>query len=162
MQYEQAILVAFKEVEDALISVQKTREQLIPQGRRVNALRDYMQMARLRYDEGYTSYIEVLDSERSLFDAETSFAKIQGTVSSISTWYSAVGGQPRPTGCPRKLCLLKIDENLRVITSNQLRSKKADLHTVKRLLSSWISGGATLLTNMARFIRFQRPDFWIM
>lgn len=93
LQYEQAILVAFKEVEDALISVQKTREQLIPQGRRVNALRDYMEMARLRYDEGYTSYIEVLDSERSLFDAETNFAQIQGTVfGSLINLYMVLGG----------------------------------------------------------------------
>lgn len=93
LQYEQAILVAFKEVEDALISVQKTREQLTPQGRRVNALRDYNEMARLRYDEGYTSYIEVLDSERSLFEAETSFAQIQSTVfGSLINLYMVLGG----------------------------------------------------------------------
>lgn len=93
LQYEQSILVAFKEVEDALISVQKTREQLVPQGRRVNALRNYMEMARLRYDEGYTSYIEVLDSERSLFEAETSFARIQGTVfDSLINLYMVLGG----------------------------------------------------------------------
>ncbi|SCY10821.1 efflux transporter outer membrane subunit [Nitrosospira sp. Nsp13] len=93
LQYEQAILVAFKEVEDALISVQKTREQLTPQSRRVDALRDYNEMARLRYDEGYTSYIEVLDSERSLFEAETSFAQIQGTVfGSLINLYMVLGG----------------------------------------------------------------------
>jgi multidrug efflux system outer membrane protein len=93
LQYEQAILVAFKEVEDALISVQKTREQLTPQSRRVDALRDYNEMARLRYDEGYTSYIEVLDSERSLFEAETSFAQIQGTVfGSLINLYMELGG----------------------------------------------------------------------
>jgi multidrug efflux system outer membrane protein len=73
--------------------VQKTREQLIPQSRRVNALRDYTKMARMRYDEGYTSYIEVLDSERSLFEAETSIAQIQGTVfGSLINLYMVLGG----------------------------------------------------------------------
>jgi outer membrane protein TolC len=36
----------------------------------VEALRTYASTARLRYENGYTSYIEVLDAERSLFDAE--------------------------------------------------------------------------------------------
>ena len=37
----------------------------------MEALRHYAEVARLRYDNGYTSYIEVLDAERSLFDADT-------------------------------------------------------------------------------------------
>jgi outer membrane protein TolC len=36
----------------------------------VEALRTYASTARLRYENGYTSYIEMLDAERSLFDAE--------------------------------------------------------------------------------------------
>lgn len=80
--------------------------------------------------------------------------------SSISTWYSAVGGQPRPTGCLRKLCLLKIDENFRLpVTSSDLKKL---IFTQSNACLVHGSGGATLLTNMARFICFQRLGFWIM
>ena len=62
-------------MEDALVDQQRTREQLDAQGRQVETLRDYARMARLRYDNGYTSYIEVLDAERSLFDAELAYRR---------------------------------------------------------------------------------------
>ena len=50
-------------------------------------------MARLRYDNGFTSYIEVLDSERSLFAAKLTFVDTQQDiyVGLIST-YKAMGG----------------------------------------------------------------------
>ena len=41
-------------------------------------MKDYARIARLRYDNGYTSYIEVLDAERSLFNAELEYAQTQG------------------------------------------------------------------------------------
>ncbi|MEM5373092.1 efflux transporter outer membrane subunit, partial [Paraburkholderia azotifigens] len=62
--YRKAIQVAFQEVDDALISSQKLREQFDVQGRQVEALATYAHLARLRYEGGYTSYIEVLDAER--------------------------------------------------------------------------------------------------
>ncbi len=79
-EYEKAIQVAFQEVDDALISLQKTREALIVVGREVDALRTYSRLARLRYEGGYTSYIEVLDAERSLFNAQLNYAQTQGLV----------------------------------------------------------------------------------
>ena len=91
--YQKAIQVAFQEVEDALVSLQKTREKLVVQGRQVEALRTYARLARLRYEGGYTSYIEVLDAERSLFNAQLSYAQAQGTVFSSSVnLYKAMGG----------------------------------------------------------------------
>lgn len=39
----------------------------------VKALRNYANLARLRYDEGYSSYSEVLDAEWNLFDVELSY-----------------------------------------------------------------------------------------
>jgi len=93
LQYQKSIQVSFKEVEDALISLQKSREQVAAQGRQVDALRTYARLARLRYDSGYTSYIEVLDAERSLFNAELSYTQTQGTVfTSLVALYKAMGG----------------------------------------------------------------------
>ena len=62
-------------------------------GRQVDALRDYARLARLRYEGGYTSYIEVLDAERSLFNAQLSYTQTTGTVfSSVIALYKAMGG----------------------------------------------------------------------
>ena len=92
-QYQKSIQVAFQEVADALVSLQKTREQLVVQGSQVDALRTYARLARLRYEGGYTSYIEVLDAERSLFNAQLSYAQTQGVVfTSAVSLYKAMGG----------------------------------------------------------------------
>jgi multidrug efflux system outer membrane protein len=91
--YQSAIQTAFQEVDDALISSQKLREQLVIQGRQVDALRTYSKMARLRYEGGYTSYIEVLDAERSLFNAELDETRThQGVLTSYVSLYKAMGG----------------------------------------------------------------------
>ena len=49
---------------DSLIDQTKTREQLAAQARQVASLRDYARLARLRYDNGFTSYLEVTDARR--------------------------------------------------------------------------------------------------
>jgi len=92
-RYQQTILTALREVEDALVSTQKAREKLQAQERRVTALDNYASLARLRYDNGYSSYIEVLDAERSLFDAELNAVRTQSDVivGMINT-YKAMGG----------------------------------------------------------------------
>jgi multidrug efflux system outer membrane protein len=92
-QYEQAVQNAFRDVEDALIDRVKSREQLEAQGRQVEALRTYARVARLRFDEGYTSYIEVLDAERSLFNVELDYTRTQGgLLVSLVNIYKAMGG----------------------------------------------------------------------
>jgi multidrug efflux system outer membrane protein len=91
--YLQTVQTAFRDVDDALISVQKTREALAAEGRRVAALADYARLAKLRYDEGYASYIEVLDAQRSLFDAELQYVGVRGEVyTSLVNTYKAMGG----------------------------------------------------------------------
>jgi multidrug efflux system outer membrane protein len=63
------------------------------QGREVDALRTYARLARLRYEGGYTSYIEVLDAERSLFNSQLNYTQTQGTVfNSMVTLYKSMGG----------------------------------------------------------------------
>jgi outer membrane protein, multidrug efflux system len=91
--YENAIQVAFQQVDDALIAVQKSREQFEIQGREVDSLRTYLRLARLRYEGGYTSYLEVLDAERSLFSSELQYTQTQAaTLTSIVNLYMAMGG----------------------------------------------------------------------
>ncbi len=91
--YHQSILTALQEVEDALISTQKARERLVSDGRQVEALAEYARIADLRYDNGYTSYIEVLDSKRSLFNAELNYVNTQNEVyAGLISTYKALGG----------------------------------------------------------------------
>lgn len=93
LSYQQSIQTAFREVEDALIDQKKSREQISAQGRQVDALRNYARIARLRYDNGYTSYIEVLDAERSLFNADLSYTQTQGVLFlSLVNLYKSMGG----------------------------------------------------------------------
>ncbi|GJL62275.1 MAG: RND transporter [Nitrospirales bacterium] len=92
-QYEQTILVAFKEVEDALIAVQTARVQRQAQIEQVEALRSALRLASLRYQGGVTSYIDVLIAKRSLFDAELSLAETHRLhLVSIVQLYKALGG----------------------------------------------------------------------
>jgi len=93
IRYQQAIQGAFREVDDALVDQKRSREQLEAQGQQVGTLRQYARIARLRFDEGYTSYLEVLDAERSLFNAQLSYAQTQGTIfQSLVNVYKAMGG----------------------------------------------------------------------
>ncbi len=93
LQYEQSIQAAFREVEDAMIDQCRSRERLEIQGRQVETLRNYARMARLRFENGYTSYIEVLDAERSLFNAELARAQTKGALfQALVNLYKAMGG----------------------------------------------------------------------
>jgi multidrug efflux system outer membrane protein len=91
--YENAIKVAFQQVDDALISTQKSREQLEIQNDQVAYLRKYLRLARLRYEGGYTSYLEVLDAERNLFNAELQQTQTRAaTLTNLVNLYMAMGG----------------------------------------------------------------------
>jgi hypothetical protein len=71
----------------------RTRVQLAAQYKRVEALRIYADLARLRFDNGYSSYIEVLDAERSLFDVELSYVQNQAVLfQALINLYKAMGG----------------------------------------------------------------------
>ncbi len=93
VRYEQSIQTGFREVEDALIDQRKSREQLEIQTQEVATLHNYARVARLRFDSGYTSYIEVLDAERSLFIAELSHAETKGVLfQALVNLYKTMGG----------------------------------------------------------------------
>jgi multidrug efflux system outer membrane protein len=91
--YQAAIQNGFREVEDALVDRVKFQERLQALAQQIEALRTYARLAMLRYDEGYASYIEVLDAERSLFNTELIHAGVQGNVcNSFINIYKSMGG----------------------------------------------------------------------
>ncbi|HJY38753.1 MAG TPA: efflux transporter outer membrane subunit [Steroidobacteraceae bacterium] len=91
--YRKAIQSAFQEVDDALIADQKSREELAAQTQGLEALRTYTRLARMRYDNGYSSYLEVLDAERALFSAELDYARVRSdTYFALIDLYKAMGG----------------------------------------------------------------------
>lgn len=93
LQYQQSIQNAFSEVSNALIQYQKIKEQLVALERELEALRTYARLAILSYDNGYSSYIEVLDAETSLFSAELNYVQVKGMFyTSMVDIYKAMGG----------------------------------------------------------------------
>ncbi|MBN8547848.1 MAG: efflux transporter outer membrane subunit [Deltaproteobacteria bacterium] len=76
--YKAVILNALREVENALIGFQKTRQQIDAQTKQVGALQQYLQLSQQRYDEGQSSYLEVLDAQRNLFSAQLGLAQTEG------------------------------------------------------------------------------------
>lgn len=92
-QYEQTILNAFKEVNDALISHQQAQKLVIIERRRVAAEAQYLHLAWLRYYNGETDYLTVLDAERRFFDSQINLAQAQGsTLLSLVEIYKTLGG----------------------------------------------------------------------
>jgi len=92
-QYRKTVLTAFMEVEDALITVQKTGEQRLALEQQVAALQSALTLADFRYQGGRASYLDVLTAQRSLFESELSLARTQrGQLISVVQLYKALGG----------------------------------------------------------------------
>ncbi|MBI5062126.1 MAG: efflux transporter outer membrane subunit [Desulfatitalea sp.] len=91
--YQQTIQNAFRETEDALVGRAKSFERLAALGRQLKALRNYARLAQMRYDGGYTSYLEVLDADRSLFNVELAYTTAQDELfRRLIDIYKAMGG----------------------------------------------------------------------
>jgi multidrug efflux system outer membrane protein len=93
LTYQKTVQQAFREVADTLVGYRKLREKRQAQERLVNTLTDQARLARRRYHGGVSSYLEVLDSERQLFDAELILAQDRGKeILSVIALYRALGG----------------------------------------------------------------------
>ena len=91
--YEQTVLTALREVEDALAGVRASRNQVAAQQTQVDALRRALRLAEMRYQSGASSYLDLLDAQRSLFGAELSLAQVQGQQATAAvTLYRTLGG----------------------------------------------------------------------
>ncbi|MDS4020861.1 MAG: efflux transporter outer membrane subunit [Candidatus Competibacter sp.] len=93
LNYQRVIQNAFAEVDDSLISVAKLREQLKDQAAQVQALQRYLDLATLRYKNGYTDYLTVVDAERNLFSAQLQYVQSQGDLfRAMVNLYKTMGG----------------------------------------------------------------------
>ena len=92
-QYEQTILIAFREVEDAIVATQTFKNEYDARLLEVAAATNAANLSWVRYDGGLTSYLEVLDLQRSQFSAELNASQaLQSHLSSIVALYKALGG----------------------------------------------------------------------
>jgi multidrug efflux system outer membrane protein len=103
--YEQSILIALREVEDALVGFRKSGDRRSSEELRVQAERQVLDLAELRYRGGVADYLEVLDAQRSLFDAELDASQtVRDQLVSLVQLYKALGGgwptEPEPQEAP--------------------------------------------------------------
>ena len=93
LRYRQTLQQAFREVADALVDVRKRQEFRQQQALLVKALEEASRVANMRYAGGVSSYLEVLDTERQLFDAELQLVQAKRDESvSVIDLYKALGG----------------------------------------------------------------------
>ncbi|MBV9158661.1 MAG: efflux transporter outer membrane subunit [Acidobacteriaceae bacterium] len=91
--YKQSIQRAFGDVSDALIAYQKFHEVRLRQQDSVADLQESVRLSTLRYQGGTTTYLEVLDGQRSLYAAELTLAQARGNeYQSLVQVYRALGG----------------------------------------------------------------------
>ncbi len=92
-RYQQTILNAFRETNDALVGSVKKQVESEAQARRVASLREYARLSRLKFDNGYAGYLEVLYAENELFAAELNAVRSQADrYAQIVGVYKAMGG----------------------------------------------------------------------
>jgi multidrug efflux system outer membrane protein len=91
--YRQTIQRAFGDVSDALIGYQKLHEVRVRQENTVADLQESVRLSNMRYTGGTTTYLEVLDGQRSLYSAELTLAEARGNeYQSLVQLYRALGG----------------------------------------------------------------------
>lgn len=91
--YVQTTLNAFREVDDALATLRINQELLKLQNKQVVEFNEYLRLATLQYDNGESDYLNVLDAQRKLFEAELEQQLTQAEVyNSMIDLYRALGG----------------------------------------------------------------------
>jgi len=93
LAYQRTIKQAFEGVSDALIGLQKFREYREEEANLTASAEDATRLARLRYNGGSTSYLEVLTNDTNYYSAQLTLAVAQEDEAlSIVQLYSALGG----------------------------------------------------------------------
>ena len=91
--YEGVALNAVREANDALVAVRTARDEAVAQATQANALRQALELATVRYEAGLSSYLDLLDAQRSLFGAELAASQAQlGELTAAVQLYKAIGG----------------------------------------------------------------------
>lgn len=93
LNYQKTIAGALRDVSNALIALNKQRAYREQQEKLVTAAQDAVRLARLRYQGGSTSYLEVLTTDSNLFSAQLNLVNAQeGEALALVQLYSALGG----------------------------------------------------------------------
>ena len=93
LSYQKTCIIALSEVEQSLQNVKTYKEEWAARDRQVIAARKNLELSQARYYNGYVSYLEVLEVQRSLFDAELSLSDLtQSQLASMIQLYRALGG----------------------------------------------------------------------
>jgi multidrug efflux system outer membrane protein len=91
--YESTALNAIREANDALAGVHAARDEVVAQSAQARALRLALSLAESRYDAGLSTYLDLLDAQRSLFSAELALSQAQlGELTAAVQLYKALGG----------------------------------------------------------------------
>ena len=91
--YQKSVKTAFREVSDSLEGYRKTSEQEAQQDLLVKASRESVRLSNLRYRGGLDSFLQVLDAERNLFQAELGLAQLRRQeLLSVVQLYRSLGG----------------------------------------------------------------------
>jgi multidrug efflux system outer membrane protein len=93
LSYQKTIVGAFRDVSNALIALNKQRAYREQQEKLVEAAQDSTRLARLRYQGGSTSYLEVLTTDSNLYTAQLNLVTAQQSEAlTLVQLYSALGG----------------------------------------------------------------------
>lgn len=93
LNYQKTCIIAVAEVEQSLQNVKTYKEEWKARNKQVLAARKNLELSNARYYNGYVSYLEVLEVERSLFNAELSLSELtQNQLSAMVQLYRALGG----------------------------------------------------------------------
>ena len=93
IQYDNTVLQSFREVEDALISIKTLKEEIIAKEQQATAAMNAEHLSKLRYDKGAASYLEVLDNQRSSFEAQLGLSQTKRELlNTYISLYKALGG----------------------------------------------------------------------
>lgn len=93
LNYQKTITGAFRDVSNSLVAAQKTRDTRIEEEKLVAAAQDATRLARVRYQGGAASYLEVLTNDSNLFAAQLSLITAQQNEAlTLVQLYSALGG----------------------------------------------------------------------
>ena len=96
-QYQKAAQNGFREVADALVSVEKLKDVRAELETSVQALGNAARLSRLRYDTGLANYLEILIADQQLFDQELLLARARGAqLTAVVQLYRALGGGWQP------------------------------------------------------------------
>ena len=91
--YEKSVLGAFKEVNNAIVTVRKVKEIRASRMNLEASASKYLELAQLQYINGVISYMDVLDAQRGLLDAQIGLNNaVLDELLSVVYLYKALGG----------------------------------------------------------------------